>query len=84
MGGANAVVARVAGEDYFSSILIVRTIDNPPFPVVQRKGAETRAHNDCAKKKKEKRGFGGEWTLLVLDYSNGLTSVSIYPLSQNL
>lgn len=81
VGGANAVVPRVAGEDYFRSILIVRTVDDPPFPMVQREGAETRAHNNCAKKKKKKkRGFGGEWTLLVLDYSNGLTSVSISSL----
>lgn len=74
VGWANAVVSRVTGEDYFSSILIVRTVDDPPFPMVQREGAETRAHNDCVPKK---RGFGGEWALLVLDYSNGFTSVSI-------
>lgn len=74
VGGANTVVSRVAGEDYFSSILIVRTVDDPPFPVVQREGAETGAHYNCAKIKweKMKRGFSREWTLLVLDYPNGL------------
>lgn len=52
VGWANAVVSRVTGEDYFSSILIVRTVDDPPFPMVQREGAETRAHNDCVPKKR--------------------------------
>lgn len=36
MGGANPVIPRVASKYYFSSILIVRTIDDPPFAVVQR------------------------------------------------
>ena len=49
VGGANAVVSRVAGEDYFSAILVVRPVDDPPFPVVQREGAETGAHYYCAK-----------------------------------
>lgn len=55
VGGANAVVSRVAGEYYFRSILVVRTVYDPPFPVVQREGAETRAHIDCAKKRGEKK-----------------------------
>lgn len=67
MGRANTVVPRIASEDYPSSVLIVRTVDDPPFPVFQRERAETRAHNDCAKKR---GGFSREWTLLVLDYSN--------------
>lgn len=49
VGRANAVVPRIATEDDPSSELIVWTVDNPPFPMVQRERAETRAHNDCAK-----------------------------------
>ena len=57
MSGANAVVSRIASEDYFSSVLVVRTVDNPPFPMVQREGAETRAHNDCAKNRGDSYGM---------------------------
>lgn len=60
VGRPNAVVSRVAGEYYFGAILIVWTIDYPPFPMVQRERAETGTHHDCAKKgrakKRERRG----------------------------
>ena len=46
MGGANTVVSRVAGEDYFGSELVVRTIDYPPSPMVQRERAQTGAHHN--------------------------------------
>lgn len=56
VGGANAVVSRVAREDYLSFVLIVRTVDDAPFPVFQRERAETRTHDDCARKiKKQKK-----------------------------
>lgn len=78
VGGANTVESRVAGKDYFSSILIVRTVDDPPFPMVQREGAEARTHNDCAKKRK-----GVQWrALLVLEVSIHLSLVHTL-LSQN-
>lgn len=52
MGGADTVVSRIASEDDPSAELIVRTVDNLPFPVVQREGAQTGTHNDW-------RGAGG-------------------------
>lgn len=55
VGRANTVVSRVAGKDYFGAILIVRTIDYSPFPVVQRERAETGAHHDWVKKKQKKQ-----------------------------
>lgn len=55
VGRTNTVVPWIASEDYPSSILIVRTVDDLPFSVVQREGAETRAHDDC---KKSNGGLG--------------------------
>lgn len=52
VGGANTIVSRIASENDFSSVLIVRTVDNLPFPMVQREGAETRTSIDCHKKRK--------------------------------
>lgn len=49
VGGANAVISGVAGEYYFGAVLVVGPVDYPPFPVVQREGAEAGAHHDCAK-----------------------------------
>lgn len=45
VGGAHTIVSRVAGEDYFRPILIVRAIDNPPFPVIEGKRAKTGARH---------------------------------------
>lgn len=36
VGRANTEVSRVAGKDYFGAVLVVRTVDYSPFPVVQR------------------------------------------------
>lgn len=62
MGRASTVVSRIASEDYLSSVLIVRTVDDPPFPVVQGEGAETRAHDDCAKKE------GIQWGVDIVSF----------------
>lgn len=62
MGGADTVVSRIASEDDPSTELIVRTVDNLPFPVVQREGAQTGTHNDC--------GAGAKWEDRILDYQN--------------
>lgn len=55
---ANTIVPWIASEDDPSSKLIVRTVDDLPFSVVQREGAETRAHDDCGKKKKSNKVGG--------------------------
>lgn len=62
MGGADTVVPRIASEDDPSTELIVRTVDNLPFPVVQREGAQTGTHYDC--------GAGAKWEDRILDYQN--------------
>lgn len=43
VGGANTIIPRVAGKDYFSSILIMRTIDYSPSPMIQREGTKAGA-----------------------------------------
>lgn len=43
VGGAHTIVSRVAGEDYFRPILIVRAIDYPPFPMIEGKRAKAGA-----------------------------------------
>lgn len=49
VGGAHTIVSRVAGEDYFRPILIVRAIDYPPFPVIEGKRAKAGAWHHCKK-----------------------------------
>lgn len=49
VGRANTVVPWIASENDPSAILIVWPVDDLPFPVVQREGAETGAHDDYAK-----------------------------------
>lgn len=69
MGGADTVVSRIASEDDPSTELIVRTVDNLPFPVVQREGAQTGTHNDC--------GAGAKWEDRILDYQNDFNFSSL-------
>lgn len=59
--GANSMVPRIASENYLSSILIVGTIDDSPLAMVQREGAETGTHIDCAKKREDRNG-GSVWS----------------------
>lgn len=51
VGGADAIVPRIASENDFGSILVVGTIDDSPLAMVQGEGAETGAHIDCANNK---------------------------------
>lgn len=84
MGGANAMVSRIAREDDFSSILIVGTIDDSPLAMVQREGAETGTHVDYAKKKKRGCSAGSRHCLLWIIQSEGLQFISSFQCSAAL
>lgn len=45
------MVPGITSEDDFSSVLIVGTIDDSPFAMVQREGAETGTHVNYVKNK---------------------------------
>lgn len=47
VGGAQSEVSGVAGEDDSSAVLVVRAVDDPPAPVLQREGADAGTHHHC-------------------------------------
>lgn len=46
VGGAEPVVSGAAGEGYFSPVFVSRAVDDPPFAVIQREGADAGTHHD--------------------------------------
>ena len=63
VGRTNTAVSRVAGENNFSSVLVVWTIDNPPSPMVQREGAQTGARQHWKETTKKNQLFNPERTV---------------------
>lgn len=51
MGGAEPVVTGVTAKCDLGSVFIARSVNDLPLAVVQREGADTRAHHDCGIKR---------------------------------